>query len=127
MFSKLFKTGVAAKLGVALAEGLSQGTAAGSATRAKPASRAQAVELQRLVQRVDQEARPLKLGWIGRARLVNSFKWKLRESGFAPDVAEELSHIVLSRLLGVSPVDGSPGDAPIPLNRAMRRRFAKKR
>jgi hypothetical protein len=108
-------TRAAVKLGGELAEQL-------AAAQSKKTARAPAVELQHFLHRVDTEVRPLGLGWLGRARLANAFKWKLRETGLAADVVDELTQLMLTRLSGST--DVTP--APIRPNRAMRRRLAKK-
>jgi tetratricopeptide (TPR) repeat protein len=54
--------------------------------------------LQRFLQRVDQETRPLQLNIFKRAQLANSFKWRLREKGVEPRMIDELTHALLLRL-----------------------------
>lgn len=57
-------------------------------------------ELQRFVQRIDSEARPLRLNIYKRAKLANTFKWKLLQNGMEPDVVDELTRFLLVRLAG---------------------------
>lgn len=117
MFLKRFNTGAAVRVGSVLAEEL---------VSARPGqTRAKTDEVQRFLQRVDQEARPLKLGWFGRARMANAFKWRLREAGFAQDTVDDLTHTLLLHLL--RPSAAASEQVPMRPNRAMRRRMAKKR
>lgn len=55
-------------------------------------------DVQRFRQRVSQEAGPLKLNLFKRAKLLNSFKWKLLEHGFDPAAADDLTHELLMQL-----------------------------
>jgi len=126
MFLKLFNSGAAAKLGAALAEDLiPPPEKSNAAARPRQAPRAAADNLQRLLHRIDLEGRPLKLGWYGRARLANAFKWRLLEADFAQDVADELTQVMLMHL--ITPASATPVSLPLTPNRAMRRRMAKKR
>jgi tetratricopeptide (TPR) repeat protein len=54
--------------------------------------------LQRFLQRVDREARPLKLNLFKRAKLANSFKWRLLEKGVEQQFADELTRALVLRL-----------------------------
>ncbi len=63
-------------------------------------------ELQRLLQRAAQDARPLKLNLYKRAKLLGSFKWRLIENGVTQHRADELTHLLLVQLSG-----GAPGPA----------------
>jgi tetratricopeptide (TPR) repeat protein len=54
--------------------------------------------LQRFLQRVDREARPLRLNMFKRAKLANSFKWRLLEKGVEPQVVDELTRALVLRL-----------------------------
>ena len=53
---------------------------------------------QKFLPRVDHATRPLKLNLFKRAKLANSFKWRLLEKGVAREVADELTHALLVRL-----------------------------
>ena len=54
--------------------------------------------LQKFLQRVDREARPLKLNLLKRAKLANTFKWRLLEKGVEQQLADELTRaLVLDR------------------------------
>lgn len=55
-------------------------------------------QVQRFLGQVDREARPLQLGIFRRAKLANSFKWRLLEKGVNPEVVNELTRMLLLRL-----------------------------
>jgi hypothetical protein len=57
-------------------------------------------ELRKFVQRIDSDARPLRLNFYKRAKLANSFKWKLLQNGVKPEFVNELTRILLVRLAG---------------------------
>ena len=47
---------------------------------------------------VDREVRPLRLGVFRRAKLANTFKWRLLDKGVDRDLANELTRMLLLRL-----------------------------
>jgi hypothetical protein len=57
---------------------------------------------QRFLQRVDHEAGPLRLNFFQRAKLANSFKWRLLEKGVEPAIVNELTEALVRRLNQVS-------------------------
>lgn len=57
-------------------------------------------ELENFLKRVTREVGPLKLGLFRRAKLLNSFKWRLREHGFDSSEADQLTQMVLFQLYG---------------------------
>jgi hypothetical protein len=57
-------------------------------------------ELQRFLARIDSEVRPLRLNFYKRAKLANTFKWKLLQNGVEPGLVDELTRILLVRLAG---------------------------
>jgi tetratricopeptide (TPR) repeat protein len=57
-------------------------------------------DLQKFLQRVAREAGPLKLNLFKRAKLLNSFKWRLLERGVDRRTADELTELVLLQLSG---------------------------
>jgi hypothetical protein len=63
-------------------------------------------ELRKFLVRIDSEVRPLRLNFYKRAKLANSFKWKLLQNGMEPGVVDELTRMLLVRLAGK--VSGSP-------------------
>lgn len=54
--------------------------------------------LRRFFERVDREVRSLPLNLFKRARLANSFKWRLLEKGVARELADDLTQTLLVRL-----------------------------
>jgi tetratricopeptide (TPR) repeat protein len=54
--------------------------------------------LQKFLQRVDRDARPLQLNVFKRAKLANSFKWRLLEKGIEKEIADELTQALVLRL-----------------------------
>src|SRR5215469_153086 len=69
--------------------------------------------LQKFLQRVDREARPLKLNLFKRAKLANSFKWRLLEKGVEQQVVDELTHALVLRISGGTAKPVAAGtDAP---------------
>ena len=72
-----------------------------AAKRAKKAKPGEAEEeLRKFVQRIDSDARPLRLNLYKRAKLANSFKWKLLQNGVKPEFVNELTRMLLMRLAG---------------------------
>ena len=69
-------------------------------------------DVPRFRQRIAQEAGSLKLGLFKRAKLLNSFKWRLLELGFDPSAADELTQVLLMQLsfkgekAGIAPSHG---------------------
>ena len=85
-------------------------------------------DLPQLLQRAARDARPLKLNVYKRAKLLESFKWRLIEKGVTRQRADELTHLLLMQLAdgALSPTEdvsgaavGSAGDGP----RALRKRI----
>jgi Tfp pilus assembly protein PilF len=56
--------------------------------------------LQKFVYRVDREALPLHMNVFQRAKLANSFKWRLLERGVDNGLVEELTRALVVRLNG---------------------------
>ncbi len=57
-------------------------------------------ELRKFAWRIDTEVRPLGLNFYKRAKLANTFKWKLLQSGVEPAVVNDLTRMLLLRLAG---------------------------
>src|SRR6185437_9914939 len=55
-------------------------------------------QLQSFLAQVDREAVPLQLGLFRRAKLANTFKWRLLDSGVERQTADELTRMLLLRL-----------------------------
>jgi tetratricopeptide (TPR) repeat protein len=94
----------ATEVGISLADDFvfQNTSAASSARRAKAASKAPDAQLQnvlgKFLQAVDRKARPLQLNVFKRAKLANSFKWRLLEKGIERPVVEELTQALVVRL-----------------------------
>ncbi|HYM44090.1 MAG TPA: sulfotransferase [Steroidobacteraceae bacterium] len=54
--------------------------------------------LQKFLQQVDRAVQPLKLNVFKRAKLANSFKWRLLEKGVEQDLVDELTQALVLRL-----------------------------
>ena len=54
--------------------------------------------LQKFLQRVDRETRPLRLNLLKRAKLAHSFKWRLLEKGVEQQIVDELTQALVLRL-----------------------------
>jgi tetratricopeptide (TPR) repeat protein len=71
--------------------------------------------LQKFLQRVDREARPLNLNLFKRAKLANSFKWRLLEKGIEAPLVDELTQALVLRLTRSAPAaPAQSGPAPKP-------------
>jgi hypothetical protein len=91
----------AVAIGNTLADQFLVQTPADMAKRVKKAKAGDAeAELQKFVQRIDSDARPLRLNFYKRAKLANTFKWKLLQNGVRPEFVNELTRILLVRLAG---------------------------
>jgi tetratricopeptide (TPR) repeat protein len=64
--------------------------------------------LSRFLQAVDRKARPLQLNVFKRAKLANSFKWRLLEKGVERQVVEELTKALVLRLTASQDVHATP-------------------
>ena len=109
----------AAQVGTALADDFVLQTASGPGARQQQ-KRTQGEEpqkfLQKFLQRVDRETRPLKLNILRRATLANSFKWRLLEKGVDQNVVEELTRAVVLQL--TTGRTGAPlEDAPVVMSK----------
>jgi len=122
MLFKWLDTREATEVGAALADDLVLETSEGSSDtpprdRSAQAQR-RAVEklLRRFLDGVDRRARSLPLNFFKRAKLANSFKWRLLEKGIARELADDLTQTLLLRLAGRpgSVSSGEPRPAPPP-------------
>ncbi|HYL02772.1 MAG TPA: sulfotransferase [Steroidobacteraceae bacterium] len=117
MLFKWLDTREATWVGAALADEFVVETAEGTSTAAvlRQGSPAQAQRralekyLRRFLDRVDREARALPLNLLKRAKLANSFKWRLLEKGVARELADDLTQTLLIRLSARA--DASPPEA----------------
>src|SRR6516164_8570257 len=89
----------ATRVGATLADDVVMQQAAGSraAPRGDPSAQLQRL-LQKFLQRVDREARGLELNLFKRAKLANSFKWRLLEKGVEREIVDELTQALVVRL-----------------------------
>jgi tetratricopeptide (TPR) repeat protein len=106
MIRQWFDASEAAAVGAALADHFQSGPAAGRKKAAAPGDWRQ--EVPRLRQRIAREAGALKLNLFKRAKLLNSFKWRLSELGFDPKSVEELTQVVLMQLVAKGESVGIP-------------------
>lgn len=58
--------------------------------------------LQKFLHRVDQAALPLELNVFKKAKLANSFKWRLLEKGVEKELVDELTQALVVRLTGAA-------------------------
>jgi tetratricopeptide (TPR) repeat protein len=65
--------------------------------------------LQKFLQQIDRDVQPLRLNVFKRAKLANSFKWRLLEKGVEREIADELTQAMVLRLsargAGAAPSD----------------------
>jgi Flp pilus assembly protein TadD len=112
MILQWFDASEAATVGVSLADHFQARPASGRKKAVAAGDWRQ--ELPRLRQRISREAGPLKLNLFKRAKLLNSFKWRLSELGFDPKSVEELTQVVLMQLVVKGePVGILPGDSGV--------------
>jgi hypothetical protein len=99
MLLKWFNAHEAVEVGNALADQFIPQTASAPAKGPKTAKpgREDAV-LREFLQRIDRDARPLQLNIYKRAKLANTFKWKLLQNGVEPVLVDELTRMLLLRL-----------------------------
>ena len=116
MMLEWFSAREAAELGAALADDFAPRAASGSATRLqKAAERQQHHALLKSLQRVRREADTLRLNFYKKAKLASSFKGKLVENGVEPELANELTGMLVLHLSLNQPssaLDGNTGAAP---------------
>ncbi len=98
MWFKDLKTRKAAEVGISLADNIVASLAEQAGRKRKKAGGGEDVQLQRFLAQVDLEARPLQLGIFRRAKLANTFKWRLLDKGVDPGVVNELTRMLLLRL-----------------------------
>jgi tetratricopeptide (TPR) repeat protein len=102
MLLSWFNAREATEVGAALADDFVLQSNSGSAGVRRAETRGHDLQkfLQKFLQRVDREARPLKLNVFKRAKLANSFKWRLLEKGVEQQLVDELTQALLVRLAG---------------------------
>jgi tetratricopeptide (TPR) repeat protein len=113
MLFKWLDASEATQVGTTLAEDFFlQSTAGSPGTTRREQRRPQGEELhkflQKFLQQVDRAVQPLKLNVFKRAKLANSFKWRLLEKGVEQEVVDELTQALVLRLTG-TPAGASAG------------------
>jgi tetratricopeptide (TPR) repeat protein len=86
----------AAQIGSALADEFASPPKS-AVTRGSPQSGASA-SMEQLLRRADSEVRPLQLNFYKKAKLANSFKWRLIENGVARAIADEVTQELVLHL-----------------------------
>lgn len=86
----------AVKVGNSLADHLLAPAAQKGGRAAKAARPDKAI--QSFLAKVDSEAKPLRLGFFRRAKLANTFRWRLLDQGMDPALANELTRMLVLRL-----------------------------
>ncbi len=105
-----FNVREAVAVGSALADHWAPQTPTNGARRQTQAGRA----LQELLRRAEQEVRTLRLNFYKRAKLANSFKWRLLEKGVDQKTADDVTHALVMHLL----VNRASSEAPRPADSA---------
>src|SRR5450755_875596 len=100
MLFEWFNAQDAANAGVTLADSLAASPAPRSA---KATRKEEAGALQALLQRADREVRKLHLNFYKKAKLANSFKWRLIENGVEPSIADEVTQALIVHLSRAEP------------------------
>lgn len=110
MLIEWFNTRDAVAVGVTLADYFQPTHGPSAAARKKStASKDWREEVPRFRQRITREAGSLKLNLFKRAKLLNSFKWRLLELGFDREAADELTQVVLMQLYFKGGSPAAPG------------------
>jgi tetratricopeptide (TPR) repeat protein len=114
MLLKWLNAGEATELGTTLADDFVAQTSTQESSarhkKAKPEAEGRRFHsaVQNVMQRVDREARPLQLNVFKRAKLANTFKWRLLEKGIGQQIADELTQALVMRLSASQPVPVLP-------------------
>ena len=98
MWIERFNTKIAVEVGNKLADQFLAARANPGRKGRKAQSSAPDVLVQSLLAQVDRDAQPLRLGIFRRAKLANTFKWRLLESGVDRALADHLTQLLLLRL-----------------------------
>src|ERR1700674_1711779 len=101
MILEWFNAREAAKIGAALADQFAPRQVMTSTTRGKQsASSGPDDVLHEVLQRVDREVRNLRLNFYKKAKIANSFKWRLLENGVEKALADEVTQRLVLHLSG---------------------------
>jgi hypothetical protein len=98
MFNGWFNSKTVVEVGNALGDHILAARARAAPKGRKEQSSAQDAVVQSFLKKVDSDARPLRLGMFRRAKLANTFKWRLLEKGVDPAVADQLTKLLLIQL-----------------------------
>jgi tetratricopeptide (TPR) repeat protein len=115
MLLKWLTSGEANVVGTALADDVVVQTGSGGSGRlGRSATQERDLQkfLQKFLQRVDRETRPLRLNVFKRASLANSFKWRLLEKGVEQKLVDELTEALVLRLTSRH-ADAAPSAEPV--------------
>src|SRR5277367_5376418 len=120
MIFNWFNASEAAKIGVALADQFAPPQAVGTGALDKQSARSGPDgALEQVLQRADREVGGMRLNFYKKAKLANSFKWRLLESGVERAVADEVTQRLVLHLSGNQAVselrpdsDVGPADQP---------------
>jgi len=117
MWFERLNSRIATNVGNSLAD---QFMAAAATDERRPSrSSQQGKAIQAFLARIDSEARPLRLGMFRRAKLANTFKWRLLDSGIDPALADDLTQMLLLRLsTGAADAEPEAPHEPLPQSRA---------
>lgn len=100
MLHKWFDSRQAAEVGAALADNVALLSSSGAGRRQEGKGDTEKLNkfLEKFLQRVDNEVHALPLNVFKRAKLANSFKWRLLEKGVDKDLVDELTQVLVQRL-----------------------------
>jgi tetratricopeptide (TPR) repeat protein len=104
----------AAEIGVALADQFAPQP--NSAVPQGSLQSAASGSMEQLLRRADSDVRPLRLNFYKKAKLANSFKWRLIENGVARDTADEVTQSLILHLSQGQIPATSRNSAEIPTN-----------
>lgn len=108
-----FNAREAVEVGTSLADYyLPKATTGTSAHSTVPRSADAGKDLQKFLQRAARDVRPLKLNLFKRAKLLNSFKWRLLERGCERSTVDSLTEMLLLQISG-GPVGAAARDRAI--------------
>ena len=98
MVFNLFNSKVVVDMGGSLADQFLAAVSKSTAKRNSNKNPDQAKVIEAFLMQVDRDVRPLRLGIFRRAKLANTFKWRLLDKGVDRDLADEMTRMLLLRL-----------------------------
>jgi hypothetical protein len=98
MIFNLFNSKVVVDMGGSLADQFLAAVSKSTTKRNPHKNPDQAKVIEAFLVQVDRDVRPLRLGVFRRAKLANTFKWRLLDKGVDRDLANELTRMLLLRL-----------------------------